>query len=63
MFVTSERCMCDLVASKLTGIILIMKSNTESRKLVAIVAYPAAPELFLPVDIAFVDVVIPLNVM
>lgn len=61
MFVTSERCMCDLVASKLTSIILIMKSNIESRKLLATVAYPAAPELFLLVDIAFVDVVIPLN--
>lgn len=34
--------MCDLVASKLTSIILIMDSNMENRKWIATVAYPVA---------------------
>jgi hypothetical protein len=38
MFLTSERCMCDQVASKLTSMILSMDSNIEKRKMVAIVA-------------------------
>jgi len=37
-----------------------MKLNIESRKLVTIVACLATPELFLLVDIAFVDLVVPL---
>ena len=42
------------------NIILIMDSNIENRKRVAIVAFSAAPEPFPLVDIAFVDAVTPL---
>lgn len=60
MFVTSDMCLCDLVASKLMSIILIRDSNIENRKRVATIAYPAALELFPLVKtyIVFVDVVI-----
>jgi hypothetical protein len=57
---TSERRTCDLVISRLMNIILIMDSNIENRKGVAIVVYSQAPESFPLVDIAFVDVVISL---
>ena len=59
MFVTSDMCTCDLSA---TNKILIMILIIENKRWVATVAYPAAPEPLL-VDIAFVDVVIPLNAM
>jgi hypothetical protein len=55
--------MCDLVASKLTSVILIMNSNMENRKQVTIVAYPATREPFPLVDIAFVHVVVSLDAM
>lgn len=61
MFMTLERCMSDLVTSKLTNIILIMDSNTENRKWVATIAYPTAPKPFPLVDIEFVDVFVPFN--
>jgi hypothetical protein len=47
--------MCDLVASELMNMTVIMDSNTANRKQAVMVAYPAAPEPFPLVDIASVD--------
>jgi hypothetical protein len=58
MFVTSDMCLYDIVAGKLTSIILIMDLNIENRKWVARVAYQIVPEPL--VDIAFVYVIVPL---
>jgi hypothetical protein len=60
MFVTSDMCLYDIVAGKLTSIILIMDLNIENRKWVAIVAYQIVSDPFPLVDIAFVYVIVPL---
>jgi len=60
MSVTSDMCKCDLSATGLMNMTLIMISIIENRTWVATIAYPATLEPTL-VDIAFVDVVIPLD--
>ena len=61
IFITSEICMCDLIANELMNIILIMILIIENKRWVATVAYPVVLEPFLLVDVAFVGVVIPLD--
>ena len=61
MFVTSDMCMCDLSATNMFMILIIMILIIYNKGRVAI-AYPAAPEPTL-VDIAVVDVVVPLDAM
>ena len=58
IFVTSEMCMCDLIANVLMNMILIMILIIENKRRVATVAY-LVPEPFRLVDMAFVGVVIP----
>ena len=58
MFVTSERCMCDLIEIKQVnnhGTNHGFIHRKYKRRRFATVTYPVAPELFLLVDIAFVD--------
>ena len=62
MLVTSDMCKCDLSATGLMNMTLIMISIIENRTWVATIAYPAAPEPTL-VDIAFVNVVVPVDAM
>ena len=57
MLVTSDMCTCDLSATGLMNMTLIMISIIENRTWVATIAYPAALEPTL-VDIAFVNAVI-----
>jgi hypothetical protein len=60
MFVASDKCMFDLVANKLTSMILIMDPSTENKRRVTAAAYLVAQESFPLVDIVFIDVVVPL---
>ena len=59
MFMTSDMCMCDLSSNNMYMILIIMILITENKGRVA-TAYPAEPEPTL-VDIAVVDVVVPLD--
>jgi len=59
MFVTSDICTYDLSATNIFMILIIMILIIESKGWIA-TAYPEAPEPTL-VDIAVVDVVIPLG--
>ena len=61
MFVTSYMCMCDLNTTNMYMILIIMILIIYNKGRVAI-AYPRAPEPTL-VDIAVIDVVVPLDVM
>ena len=61
MFVTSDMCTCDLSATNMYMILITMILIIYNKGWVA-TAYPAAPELTL-VDMVFVDVVVPLDVM
>ena len=61
MFVTSDMCMCDLSTTNMYMILIIMILIIYNKGRVA-TAYPAAPKLML-VDIAAVDVVVPLDVV
>jgi hypothetical protein len=60
MFVASDKCMFDLVANKLTSMILIMDPSTENKRRVTAEAYLVAQESFPLVIIVFIDVVVPL---
>jgi hypothetical protein len=60
MLVTPDMRTCDLSATELMNMILIMISIIENRTWVATIAYSAAPEPTL-VDIVFVDVVVLLD--
>ena len=62
MLVKSDMCTCDLSATGLMNMTLIMISIIENRTWVATIAYPAALEPTL-VDITFVDVVAQLDVV
>jgi hypothetical protein len=62
ILVTSNMCTCDLSVTGLTNMILIMISIIENRTWVATIAYLVAREPML-VDIAFVNVVVPLDVV
>ena len=57
MFVTSDICTCDLSATNMYMILIIMILYNKRR---VATAYPAVPEL-MRVDIAVVDVVVPLD--
>jgi hypothetical protein len=59
MFVTSDMCTCDLSATNMYMILIIMILIIYNKGRVA-TTYPAAPEPTL-VDIAVVDVVVPLD--
>jgi hypothetical protein len=59
MFVTPDMCMCDLSVDNMYMILIIMILITENEGWVA-ATYPVAPKLTL-VDIAVVDVVVPLD--
>jgi hypothetical protein len=59
MFVTSNMCMCDLSATNMYMILIIMILIIYNKGRVAII-YPVAPEPTL-VDIVGVDVVVPLD--
>jgi hypothetical protein len=61
MFVTSDMCTCDLSATNMYMILIIMILNVYNKGWVA-TAYPAAPKPTL-VDIAVVDVVVSLDAM
>ena len=62
MLVTSDKWTCDLSATGLMNMTLIMISIIENRTWVATIAYLAAPKPTL-VDIAFVNVVVPVDAM
>jgi hypothetical protein len=59
MFVTSNMCMCDLSATNMYMILIIMILIIYNKGRVAII-YPVAPEPML-VDIVGVNVVVPLH--
>ena len=59
MFVTLDMCMCDLSATNMYMILIIMILIIYNKGRVA-TAYPAVPEL-TRVNIAVVDVVVPLD--
>jgi hypothetical protein len=61
MFVTSDKCTCDLSATNMYMIQIIMILITYNKGRVA-TAYPATPRPTL-VNIAVIDVVVPLDVM
>ena len=61
MFVTLDMCMCDLSATNMFMILIIMILIIYNKGRVA-TAYPVAPEPTL-VDITFVDVVAQLDVV